>query len=332
MATPPDILRRAAILVSTLDTESADRLLEQLSPEDAAELRQAILNLDCVDSGEEQAIYSRFLAGDSSQPPAQDTADFVELCLSPAAVAKAYEPEQLPCDRAKVAATVEPGVSNFAHVLDIDLAEFLVAERPQTIAVVLSRLSQERALVVLAALPEDVHYEVLRRWVELDITDAQLVNDIEHELAARIAAHHGTAGRRAAGLAQVAGIVQSADPSLQQRLLSTLAKLDHPTVKELSRPRLAFEDLEYLNAAGLANLVRAVESRTLVLALAGATESFAGRIIEQLPAQEGKRLARAINSLGPTRLVDVEEAQRQLLRAAEKLLHNPDAIDSPLSL
>ncbi len=85
MAIQPNVLRRVAILVSTLDTTSADRLLDQMTPEDAAEVRRVIVELTDVDLAEEHDVISEFLfTGTAVADPAASAAmaDGVDLCLS----------------------------------------------------------------------------------------------------------------------------------------------------------------------------------------------------------------------------------------------------------
>jgi flagellar motor switch protein FliG len=57
----------------------------------------------------------------------------------------------------------------------------------------------------------------------------------------------------------------------------------------------------------------------LVLALAGASPQFAERAIELLEPGRARGLGESLCNLGPTRLSDVEEAQRQLAELAGQL-------------
>ncbi|HVU88775.1 MAG TPA: FliG C-terminal domain-containing protein [Pirellulales bacterium] len=330
MALEPEILRRAAILIATLDAESADRLLDQLAAEDAAEVRRAVLELAEVDAHEEQEVIARFLHPDAEsaggRAPVQENAG-VELCLSAAA-----EHVETQAVMARACSSASDVRALCDRVPADELVDLLSVERPQTIALVLSRLSEPRALHILTALTDEVQLEVMRRWMELDVADPILVQEIEQELCARLSRHSDAAGRRGMGLAQLAGVVQMANPAAQRKLLATLTHCDAAAAETISTPRLAFDDLEYLSGTGLAGLLRQADPRTLVLALAGATESFAERVARQLSPVDGRELLRAINSLGPTRLADVEAAQRELTRIAEKLFHDHDAVVSPLPL
>ena len=53
-------IRKAAILVASLDQAAADLLLRQLGPERAALVRQAVTYLDDIDADERQRIIDEF--------------------------------------------------------------------------------------------------------------------------------------------------------------------------------------------------------------------------------------------------------------------------------
>jgi flagellar motor switch protein FliG len=90
-----------------------------------------------------------------------------------------------------------------------------------------------------------------------------------------------------------------------------------PREQELS---LHFDDLIRLDLEFLAEVAQAVDSRVLVLALAGATHQLTDRIVSALPRRVARDLRVQMRNLGPTRLSDVEEAQKSLAKAAAKRL------------
>ena len=49
-------IRKAAILVATLDDRAADTLLEQMGDEMAARVRSALVELDDIPAAEQQAV------------------------------------------------------------------------------------------------------------------------------------------------------------------------------------------------------------------------------------------------------------------------------------
>jgi flagellar motor switch protein FliG len=81
-----------------------------------------------------------------------------------------------------------------------------------------------------------------------------------------------------------------------------------------------FDDLLQLDARTLACVLREVDMQVLVLALAGSQEKLAEKICDQLPKRMTRVVRRNLRELGPTRLSDVEAAQRALSRLAAKHL------------
>ena len=81
-----------------------------------------------------------------------------------------------------------------------------------------------------------------------------------------------------------------------------------------------FDDLIRLDVRTLAAVLREIEVEVLVLALAGSQEKLAERICGVVPKRVARVLRRNLRQLGPTRLSDVEAAQRAVSLVAAKYL------------
>jgi flagellar motor switch protein FliG len=89
---------------------------------------------------------------------------------------------------------------------------------------------------------------------------------------------------------------------------------------EVRLPRIEFDDLAQLDSRALSALLRQVEPNVLALALAGSREELVDRICEQMPKRTGREFRRQLRRLGPTRLSDVEGAQRAVAQIAARQL------------
>jgi flagellar motor switch protein FliG len=83
--------------------------------------------------------------------------------------------------------------------------------------------------------------------------------------------------------------------------------------------KLQFGDLSMLADATLAALIHEVEPQVMALALAGSNDVLLGRLLDQLPRDVAKKFRDELLQLGPTRLSDVEAAQRAVAAAATQL-------------
>ncbi len=91
-------------------------------------------------------------------------------------------------DRAKqlLGQVVEVGSANTLESLELvdtrTLANFLINEHPQTIALIIAHLSTERKVDVLRKLPEGLQAEVVLRVANLDFVSPELIAQLDDVL------------------------------------------------------------------------------------------------------------------------------------------------------
>ncbi|HID77461.1 MAG TPA: hypothetical protein EYP56_15890, partial [Planctomycetaceae bacterium] len=199
------------------------------------------------------------------------------------------------------------------------LAEILLHERPQMIALVLSHLPHEQAGRVLVRLAPRLQVEVIRRLVDLEETDPEVLAEIERAFEARLASQVRRQRPRTAGLSAAAGIVRAACASGAAGILDHLASHDPHLAQQLAPDPIAFDQLALLEDASLAAVFQAAEPEVALLALIGAPERLIDRIARQLPAPEAAQLRHRLAHIGPIRLSDVAEARRRIEQIAWQL-------------
>lgn len=297
----PEHLRKAAVLVAALDSAGADALLERLPPEQAALVRRTLVELPDVAADEEAAVIAEFFgrSGDAAPTVAAD----VEFAPSSAAT------------NDESGATFE-----FLHAAPVeDLGELLAGERPQVVAVVVSHLPAEQAARVVAALPYELQTEVVRRLARLDETDPTILREVEAGLARRFHRRFPLDGRRTAGVGAVKRIFDEAEPALRRQWLTNLSQQDPRLAANLTQPTFTFADLSRLADDSWRLLLDATDEAIAIAALAGAEPEFAADVARRLPRADARRLQQAIDTLGPTRLSDLDAAQDELVRIAREL-------------
>jgi flagellar motor switch protein FliG len=241
MSSTNDHLRRAAILIDSLDREAADALLDQMGPSHADRVRRALLSLGEVREEERREVIAQFMAR-GEQPPSRpagpaivvdDSGIEIEESLAARLAKGDSEPEQR-----SPAPTRQVTPFRFLHETTGEMiAPFLRDENPQTIAVVLAHLPPEQAADVLARLDPAVQTDVVRRIAHLDETSSEVLRDVEQELGSRLSHRLHTLRRRSAGLTAVRQILSAADPSNRSGLLTHLATSDAALAQQLAEAR-----------------------------------------------------------------------------------------------
>ncbi len=229
-------LRKAALLIRSLDADSSAVLLGQLSDDEAQAVRCAIRDLGEVDPLEQEELRSELRAAPFEDPV---TESGVELTLS--------------TDLDNPLSNVPPPVDQ--SVIDTDqpfgwleggdlpsLAAILEREHLSTVAVVLSHLPPQRASEVLSALPPVRRAAALERLADLGESDRASLEVIEKELADWIRAQKAERQRRADRLISIQAILRHSSPSTCDSVLSEIAMHDESLAREIGRVRSTTRD------------------------------------------------------------------------------------------
>ena len=308
-------IRKAAILVASLDQAAADLLLRQLGQERADLVRQAVAYLDEIGAEERQRIVDEFRRI-GPMVPSQSTAG-IELDRLP--VGQTFLSAKEQAGMPVLQGDETPPFDFLRDAADEKLANLLGDERSSTVALVLSNLPPERAGEVLSRLPPTTQIEVVRRLVDLDNTDPETLAEIEKALEARWLQQFAVDRRLAAGPEAVARILAACDPAARGRILNNLAAHDQPLAERFGERAIAFEEIVQFDDAVLLAVYRAATPEVLQAAFLGAPPSLVERLLHGLSRDEAKRLRHKLAHPGPTRLSDVEEARRQIAALAQQI-------------
>ncbi|MBN2217898.1 MAG: hypothetical protein JW719_11040 [Pirellulales bacterium] len=203
------------------------------------------------------------------------------------------------------------------------IARILDGESSQTIALVLSHLSSRQAGEVLARFAPEVQAEVVRRLVDLEQTEPEVLAEIERGLASRLAEQVPMQSRRVAGVKAAGGILAAAGEPIGRRIFGALAARDESLAAELApyvqheTETLSLDDLARLEPAILADLCHAAGDDLFALALVGAPANVADRLLAGLPGERAEAIRRALDRPQPIRLSEVDTAREELIGLVE---------------
>jgi flagellar motor switch protein FliG len=198
------------------------------------------------------------------------------------------------------------------------LANFLKNEYPQTIAVILSKIRPEHAADVLRNLPNDLSIEVVGRMLRLESVQKEALDHIENTLRTEFVSTL-TQTRRRDPHEMMAEIFNGFDRQTELRFLSALDASNQDSAERIRALMFTFDDLAKLDPAGLQTLMRQVDKDTLARALKGASQSMRDFFFGAMSQRAAKNMQDDIESLGPLRLKEVDEAQSKLVQMTKEL-------------
>jgi len=382
-------LRKVAILVASLDEQSAARVLADLPAATSARVLDVAAQLGPLDPQEQSDIVREFRrnmaaelttnAPTYSRPVSNDSVsnDFVSggslsrESVSTGAATRGVEIDAsllahldtLESDAQELEAreqesgeaadtygqppTLRSAVQPLNRANPAWVADRLIKEHPQTIAVALSRFDHQRIADVLARLPTDLQAEVLSRLADLDTADPQTLQVVESQLAEWLSQQQQQKKRMARGAELVQRILSKSPAAGRQTVLARISRLkpelagrlahdslpenpgtDAPTQRSTvpEQPKAAppqsadpMADLERADDATLLAVFSQGDRRTVMLALAGASESLLKRILRGMPRRQATQFRHQLRTLGPTRLSDMLRAQQDLAEMSYEL-------------
>jgi flagellar motor switch protein FliG len=320
-------LRKAAILVASLDGETADLLLQRLEPEQVEQVRRMVADLGPIDPATRRRIVDEFFRTGAGSGDRRDTGTQIKGDLASKLAAAA---ERSADSGSGVSSSTRP----FGFMLEArseKLATLLASERPQTIALVISHLPPDQAGSVLVHFPPALQTEVVHRLVDLEETDPEVLAEVEEALSSRFCEQIRMHRRRVAGLPAVAGIISASDTRVGAEILENLAAHNSPVARKLRPAELSFDNLLLLDDLSLGTVLQASDPEVAILALVGAPPRLIERILSKLPDAEARIVRHRLDHLGPTRLSDVEEARRRIAEVARELVAKGE-VDVPVEL
>jgi flagellar motor switch protein FliG len=205
-----------------------------------------------------------------------------------------------------------------ANVNETVLANYLKNEYPQTVSVVLSKIKPEHAARVLGALPEEFALEVVQRMLRMESVQKDILDKVEKTLRVEFMSNLARTAKRDSH-EQMAEIFNNFDRQTEGRFIVALEERSRESAERIKALMFTFEDLGKLDPGSIQTLLRHVEKDKLGLALKGATDTLRDTFFSNMSERAGKILREDMESMGPVRLKDVDEAQMRMVNVAKDL-------------
>jgi flagellar motor switch protein FliG len=305
---------KASILLMSLGEDQAAKLLGQMDDEEIKEISQVMASLGTVSSNIVERLFVEFTEQLSSTGSVVGSLSSTERLLAKALgeerVGEIMEEIRGPAGR-----TMWDKLTNVNEQV---LANYLKNEYPQTVAVILGKIQQSHAAKVLATLPENFSMEVVMRMLRMEAVSKDIEKDVERVLRTEFMSNLARTNRRDSH-ETMAEIFNSLDRATESRFLSALEERNKDAAERIRSLMFTFEDLNRLDPASAQTLLRSVDNDKLKIALKGASEELRDLFMSNMSARAAKMLREDMQSMGPVRLSEVEEAQQTMVQSAKDL-------------
>lgn len=199
------------------------------------------------------------------------------------------------------------------------LAGLLEREHPQTAALVLSQLEGTRGSEVLLSLSPELRREVIQRLGYLESVPESALAEVEAEYEKHLRRIEGGQRKPIKGKDVAATILKRVSADESSAILDALGEADSGMADSLRQALFTFEDLRRIDTRAMQQVLKEVPTDQLLLALKTASEELRQKVFSSLSQRAADMLREDLGLLGPTRLAEVEAAQRTVVEAALQL-------------
>ncbi|MDP3081632.1 MAG: flagellar motor switch protein FliG [Brevundimonas sp.] len=304
---------KAAVILLSLG-EDHTRLWQGLDEDEIKEISQAMASLGTVSAQVVEELMVEFVSGMSGSGAVMGSFEQTQRLLA----------SFMPGDRVEGLMEEIRGPAGrtmwdkLGNVNEAVLANYLKNEYPQTVAVVLSKVKPDHAARVLTSLPEDFALECVQRMLRMEPVQREILDKIEQTLRTEFMSNLARTSKRDSH-EMMADIFNSFDRQTEARFIGALEERNREAAERIRALMFVFEDLAKLDPGGIQTLLRAVEKDSLGLALKGSSEALRELFFSNMSERAAKIMREDMDSMGPVRLKDVDQAQMAMVQVAKDL-------------
>ncbi len=228
-------------------------------------------------------------------------------------------------DRAKqlLGQIVDVGSSNTLESLELvdtrTLANFLINEHPQTIALICAHLPVEKKVDVLRKLPEGLQAEVVLRVANLDFVSPELIAQLDDVLKTELSTLGSIDTQQLGGVEPIADMLNLMDKNSEKNIMARVEEKDPELAEEIRKLMFVFEDVIYVDDRGIQELLKIVDNTKLVIALKTAPDDVKTKLYKNMSNRAATLLREDLEATGPTKVSDVEKAQQEIVQQLKDL-------------
>jgi flagellar motor switch protein FliG len=318
VTTPLSGTKKAAILVLTLGEEVAGEMLKHLQEEEIERIAKEVASLGSVASDAGEQVLDEF----HQMARAADfvTRGGVESARRLLQRSFGTDGGQRILDRVVRSFRSTAGFASLEKTDPQQLSKFILAEHPQTIALILAHLNSSNAAELVSLLPDSLRADILTRMANLDDISPDVITRISAVIEQRLKSVVGGSSREQhGGVRAVAELCNRLDRSVSQPVLEAIEGESPDLAVSIRNLMFVFDDLRTVDNNGLREIVQRADKKVLTVALKGASADIRNRFFENMSKRAGEMLREEMEVMGAVRLREVEKAQHEIVAITRKL-------------
>lgn len=199
------------------------------------------------------------------------------------------------------------------------IADLVRFEHPQIVAIILSLLDADQAGAVLGLLPENMRSDLLMRIATLEGVQPAALRELDEMMEKQLTGGENAQASAIGGIDTAANILNFIDGAVSEAMMEEISENDAELSQKIQDKMFVFSDLIEVDDRGIQALLREVSTDQLLLALRGVDDGLKEKIFGNMSKRAAEMLRDDLEAAPPTKLSEVEQAQKDILSIARKL-------------
>ena len=308
--------QKSAILMMLLGEDEASEIIRNLSPKEVQHLGTAMYSVQGLDQETVNAVLDEFLAIIKAQTSlGMGAGNYIRNVMN-----KALGEDKAQSVLSRIAPSTSARPIEILDWMDArSIAELIIDEHPQIIALIISYLDSGQAADVLGLLPDGMQPEIVRRIATLQTVGPDALVELEKVMQSKFKANTSLRAAKVGGVDAAARIMNFTKQNMEQRIMKDISRNDRELTQAIRDSMFVFYNLIMSDDRSLQTLLRSVDNELLVLALKGADEPLREKLFSCMSKRAAANIMDEMEALGPVRLTEVQTAQKEIINVARRM-------------
>ena len=307
---------KVAILLIQLGEDVTTLLFSHMEVDVITEISRYIATAKSMDKSVAAAILEEFYAlMQSNQYMRSGGLEYAKEILY-----RTFGPETAQKILDKLAKSMESSKS-FGYLTKVkpqQLADFIMTEHPQTIALILAHMDSTSAAETLSYFNDELRSEVVVRMANLGDISPSIIKRVSTVLEGKLESLTSykveVGGPRA-----VAEVLNRLGQKASKATIEYIEDIDDKLATTIKELMFTFEDINTLNQAAIREILKNVDKKDLMVALKGSGDALKEKFLSSMSQRASEAFKEEMQFLGAVRVKDVEEAQRRIVEQVQAL-------------
>lgn len=307
---------KTAILLMTLGEDHASEVMKHLDPKEIRKISATVAKLSDISQEEIDSVWSEFAEQASAGGgPKVGGRDYLQRVLT-----RALGQEKAAKVMENFPATEEAGLEELKWTEPKALADLLLAEHPQTVALILTHLDPTHGSQILMQFPEELRADIVLRMATLEEIPQGIIKEITEALQGELKLVSAPPGKKISGVKMVADLLNQVDQATEQAILTSISQNSPELAEKINQLMFTFDDLVQLDDRGMQEMLKEVSKDALAVALKAAKEEIKQKIFKNMSERAVSLLTEDMEARGPVKVSEVEKTQQTILKIVKKLV------------